>query len=171
MNTRRHFLTLLAALQLCASALANPQTSAQKEPTMSPANSMLEPINPAGAAIPGISSAMVVDSGRLMFLSGHVPIDENGVVLGASLEAQLDQVFKNLNATLQAAGATPGHLARITIYVRDLQANQLPAIRRARDRFINLSQPPASALIGVAQLFHPDVLVEVDAVAVLPPNT
>lgn len=167
MNSRRHFLTLLAALPLCASALANPQTSAQK----APANSMLEPINPAGAAIPGISSAMVVDSGRLMFLSGHVPIDENGVVLGASLEAQLDQVFKNLNVTLQAAGATPGHLARITIYVRDFQANQLPAIRRARDRFINLSQPPASALIGVAQLFHPDVLVEVDAVAVLPPNT
>lgn len=94
---------------------------------MPPANAMLAPINPAGAAIPGISSAMVVNSGRLMFLSGHVPIDENGMVLGASLEAQLDQVFKNLNVTLQAAGATPGHLARITIYVRDFQANQLPA--------------------------------------------
>lgn len=138
---------------------------------MSPANSMLAPINPAGAAIPGISSAMVVERGRLMFLSGHVPMDESGIVLRAGLEAQLDQIFKNLNVTLQAAGATPGHLARITIYVRDLQSNQLPAIRRARDRFIDLAQPPASALIGVAQLFHPDVLVEVDAVAVLPPGT
>ncbi len=63
MNPRRRFLTLLAALPLCASVLANPKTSAQKELSMPPANSMLQPINPAGAAIPGISSAVVVDSG------------------------------------------------------------------------------------------------------------
>ncbi|RTB44206.1 RidA family protein [Pseudomonas aeruginosa] len=130
---------------------------------------MLRPVNPAGAVIPGISSAMVVENGRLMFLSGHVPMEANGTV-PPDLDAQLEQVFQNLGATLEAAGATPRHLARITIYVRDFQPDQLPTIRRARDRFINQEKPPASALIGVAELFHPNVLVEVDAVAVLPPD-
>ncbi|AZV93925.1 hypothetical protein CBF45_09480 [Bordetella sp. J329] len=73
-------------------------------------------------------------------------------------------------ATLAAAGASSRNLARITIYVCDFQADQLPAIRRARDRFIDPEHPPASALIGVAELFHPDVQVEVDAVAILPPD-
>ena len=138
---------------------------------MSAVNAMLRHVNPAGAAIPGISSAVVVESGRLVFLSGHVPMDANGAVLPPELERQLEQVFQNLGATLEAAGAAPRHLVRITIYVRDLKADQLPAIRRARDRFIDQQQPPASALIGVAELFHPDALVEVDAVAVLPPAT
>lgn len=136
---------------------------------MSTVNAMLGHVNPAGAAIPGISSAVVVESGRLVFLSGHVPMDASGAVLPPELERQLEQVFQNLGATLEAAGAAPSHLVRITIYVRDLKPDQLPAIRRARDRFIDQLQPPASALIGVAELFHPDALVEVDAVAVLPP--
>ncbi|ENO84589.1 RidA family protein [Thauera linaloolentis] len=46
----------------------------------------------------------------------------------------------------------------------------LPLIRGVRDRYIDVGRPPASALIGVDALFHPDVLVEVDAVAVLPPT-
>ena len=174
MNPIRCLSVLSAALLFCASAHAsqvNSTLSIHQEPVMPAVNAMLRPVNPAGAAIPGISSAMVVENGRLMFLSGHVPMDSNGAVLPPDLEAQLDQVFKNLGATLEATGATPRHLARITIYVRDFQADQLPAIRRARDRFINQEKPPASALIGVAELFHPDdVLVEVDAVAVLPPD-
>lgn len=173
MKSIRFFSVLSAVLLLCASAHAsqlNPTLSTHKEPIMPTVNAMLRPVNPAGAAIPGISSAMVVENGRLIFLSGHVPMDANGAVLPPDIESQLDQVFKNLGATLEAAGATPRHLARITIYVRDFKPDQLPVIRRARDHFINQEKPPASALIGVAELFHPDVLVEVDAVAVLPPD-
>jgi enamine deaminase RidA (YjgF/YER057c/UK114 family) len=164
------FSMLSAALLLSANALANPALSAQEESAMPSASTMLRPVNPAGAVIPGISSAVVVESGRMMFLSGHVPMDAGGAVLPPDLESQLDQVFKNLSATLEAAGATPRQLARITIYVRDFQADQLPAIRRARDRFIDQERPPASTLIGAAELFHPNVLVEVDAIAVLPPD-
>ena len=134
---------------------------------MTALNSFLRPINAPDASIPGISQAVVVTGGRLMYLSGHVPLSTGGTV-PAGLEAQLTLAFENLSATLQAAGASTSALARITLYVRDFHADQLHAIRRIRDQFINADLPPASALIAVADLFHPDVLVEVDAVAVIP---
>ena len=61
-------------------------------------------------------------------------------------------------------------LVKLTIYVRNLQPDQLTIIRKVRDQFIQAELPPASSLIGVAQLFHPDVLVEVEAIAVIPSN-
>jgi enamine deaminase RidA (YjgF/YER057c/UK114 family) len=137
---------------------------------MTAASAMLRPVNAVESSIPGISQAVVVECGRTMYMSGHVPTTQDGKVPPPDLEVQLNQVFENLNTTLRAAGATSCNLARITIYVRDFHVEQLPVIRRARDRFINPNLPPASALIGVAELFHPDVLVEVDAIAVLPPS-
>lgn len=137
---------------------------------MTTAHAMLRPINSVGFSIPGISQAIVVESNRNMYMSGHVPITKNGEVLPPDLEAQLNQVFENLNDTLLAAGASFRNLARITVYVRDFHADQLPVIRRVRDCLITKDQPPASVLIGVSALFHPNVLVEVDAIAILPPD-
>lgn len=134
---------------------------------MSSAKTLLHSVNPSASQIPGISQAVIIEGGRIMYLSGHVPLSADGNV-PAGLEAQLALAFENLNTTLRAAGATPRNLARITIYVRDFHESELPAIRQARDRFIDPGQPPASALIGVASLFHPDVRVEIDAVAALP---
>ena len=129
---------------------------------------MLQPINPPGPSIPGISQAMLVEGGRLLFLSGHVPFNDKNEVAGSDLASQLDQVFANLKATLQAAGGDFSAVARVTIYVRDYDVSQLPTIRSVRDRWIDTQRPPASSLVGVASLFHPDVLVEIDAIAVLP---
>lgn len=129
---------------------------------------MLRLINPPGPSIPGISQAVLVESGRPLYLSGHVPFDEKGSVPSLEIGIQLDLVFKNLHATLQAAGVGFEAVARLTIYVCDLNPSLLPTIRDVRDRWIKLDQPPASVLIGVASLFRPDVLVEVDAFAVVP---
>jgi enamine deaminase RidA (YjgF/YER057c/UK114 family) len=85
------------------------------------------------------------------------------------LEAQLDLVFRNLAATLAAAGTDFGAVARLTLYVRGYDPTQLPAIRAIRDRYVDASKPPASALIGVAALFDDRALVEVDALALAPP--
>ena len=137
---------------------------------MATGSTLLRSVNPPSTLIPGISQAVIIGGGRTMYLSGHVPLSTEGKV-PSGMEAQLVLAFENLNATLTAAGATARNLARISIYVRDFHADQLPMIRQVRDRFIDESLPPASALIGVAELFHPDVLVEVDAVAVLPPET
>lgn len=127
----------------------------------------MKAINPEGTLIPGISQAMLAGSGKLLFLSGHVPFLKDGTIVGVGLGEQLHQVFLNISATLTAAGANFSHVARLTIYVRDYDSTELDTIRRIRDAFVQPERPPASALIGVAALFHPEVRVEVDAVAVV----
>ena len=129
-------------------------------------NAEMTAVNPPGANIPGISQAMIVESGRLAFLSGHVPIGEDGT-FAQGLEAQLDLVFSNLNSTLSEMGADFDNVVRVTIYVRDYDIKELPTIRTVRDKYVNAERPPASALIGVDALFHPDAIVEIDAVAVI----
>lgn len=124
-------------------------------------------VNPAEIDIPNISQAMLVENGKLLFLSGHVPLRENGTIAGPSLDDQLEQVFQNMKGTLRAAGADFSNVARMTIYVRGLEPADLPVIRAARDRHIYRDRPPASALIGVAELFDTRVRVEVDAIAVV----
>ena len=109
---------------------------------------------------------MIIDGGNLMFLSGHVPFRPDGTVAGPGLEAQLEQVFSNLKATLDAAGSDFSNMVRLTLYIRDYRPEQLSIIRTIRDRFIDSTHPPASALIGVAALFHPEVFVEIDAIAI-----
>ncbi|MFY0681441.1 MAG: RidA family protein [Thalassovita sp.] len=130
-------------------------------------DSMLKPINPPNADIPGISQAIVMPaSAQTMYLSGHVPFGANGVAKG-DFAAQLDQVFANMHATLQEAGTDFSSVARLTFYVVGYDGSQLDDLRNVRDRWINTETPPASALIGVDALFHPDVLVEVDGIAFL----
>jgi 2-iminobutanoate/2-iminopropanoate deaminase len=127
----------------------------------------LRAVTPPGATIPGISQAMIITGGKLVFLSGHTPLGPDGAISG-QLEAQLVRTFANLAETLKASGSGFANVARLTIYVRDYKPEQLPVIRAVRDRFICTERPPASALIGVASLFHPEALVEVDAIAVAP---
>lgn len=98
---------------------------------------MLHAVNPPGANIPGISQGMIVEAGRLMFLSGHMPFSSDGAIAGPALEDQLRQVFANLDQTLKAAGTSFANVVRLTIYVRDYRPEQLPAIRAVRDLFVD----------------------------------
>ncbi len=136
--------------------------------TVSQGADMMKPVNPKGVSIPGVSQAMIVDSGKLMFLSGHVPMGADGKIKGATIEAQLEQVFANMERTLKAANTDFSSLVRVTLYVRDYDISKLDAIRKIRDKWLHMKRPPASALIGVKTLFHPGALVEVDAIAVVP---
>lgn len=127
----------------------------------------LQPVNPPGVTIPGVSQAVIARSDRILFLSGHVPFDETGA-MADDLEGQVNQVFANMQATLAAAGTDFSALARVTLYIKDYDPSQLPMLRQVRDKWIVTDTPPASALIGVDALFVPQAMVEVDAVAVLP---
>lgn len=125
-------------------------------------------LRPIGASlIPNVSQAVAIDTGRLVFLSGHVPLGADGALIGPGLAEQADQVFRNLADTLNAAGATFAQVARLTLYVTDLTPTDLPVIRAARDRYIDPAHPPASALIGVAGLYDPAVRIEIDAIAAI----
>jgi reactive intermediate/imine deaminase len=106
-----------------------------------------------------------VRAGGLIFVSGQVPLDETGAVVGAGdVAAQTRQVFRNLGAVLDAAGATFADVVKLTFFVRDIGA--IGAIRAIRDEFVDTADPPASSLVEVSRLFMPELLIEVEAVAV-----
>ncbi|WP_205191222.1 isochorismatase family protein [Burkholderia sp. LMG 13014] len=131
-------------------------------PQAAPAET-LRTLTARGQEIPGISGAVVV-KGDLALLSGHVPVAADGSV-APTLDGQLEQAFQNLDSTLRHAGSSLDRIARMTLYVRGYRAEQLGTIRTVRDRWLN-GHAPASALIGVESLFRPDVLVEIDAIAI-----
>ncbi len=79
--------------------------------------------------------------------------------------AQARQVFANLDACLKAAGATFADVVKMTYFVTDIA--YLPAIRAARDAYVDTAKPPAGTAVQVVALFSPDALLEVEAYAVV----
>lgn len=71
--------------------------------------------------------------------------------------------MQNLTAALEAGAAQWDDVVKLTIYVVDTSA--LDVVRAVRDQYINLERPPTSSLVRVAGLFHPDLLIEIEAVA------
>jgi enamine deaminase RidA (YjgF/YER057c/UK114 family) len=121
---------------------------------------------PEGVA-PGMGYTHVVTgSGRLIAVSGQVAFDEQGEVVGAGdPAAQARQVFENLRRCLAAAGAGFDDVVKLTFYVTDVA--HLPAIRMARDECIDTERPPASTAVQVVALFRPELLLEVEAFALI----
>lgn len=123
---------------------------------------------PESASIPGVPDGVIVEKGRQVYLSGHVPMDDEGKILPPDFGAQVIKVFENLKRTMTHAGIEPNNLVRIVIYACDLKPEYLAIIREGRNLIIDPGNPPASTLIGVESLFNPNVKFEVDLVAVIP---
>jgi reactive intermediate/imine deaminase len=105
-------------------------------------------------------------SGELVAVSGQVPMDGAGQVVGAGdIEAQVRQVFVNLATALAAAGSGLDRVVKLTVYLTDLK--DLPVFRTVRDEFIGAYPAPASSLVQVSGLVHPAFQVEIDALAVV----
>lgn len=124
--------------------------------------------NPPTLAPPsGYTHAVEVIGGRLVFVSGQVPLDASGKLVGPDdWTAQARQVFANLKAALEAAGTDFAHVAKLTFYLTD--ASKIGAVRAVRDEFVDVRHPPASTAVEIRRLVREDFLLEVDAVAVLP---
>jgi enamine deaminase RidA (YjgF/YER057c/UK114 family) len=84
------------------------------------------------------------------------------------LKAQTEQAMLNLKTALAAAGADFSHVVKLNWYVKNFKTDQLAIIREVRARYLNKTNPPASTLAGVSELFLADVLIEVEAIAVIP---
>ncbi|MFI0736390.1 RidA family protein [Streptomyces sp. NPDC021225] len=121
---------------------------------------------PEGVA-PGTGyTNVVMGSGRLVAVSGQVAFDAQGELVGAGdPAAQAQQVFENLRRCLAAAGATFDDVIKLTYYVTDVA--YLPAIRTVRDTFVDMAHPPASSAVQVAALFRPELVLEVEAFALV----
>ena len=116
---------------------------------------------------PGYSQIVDVRAGRIIFIAGQTALDRDGALVGKNdFAAQAEQVFRNLNAALQAAGCTASNLVKLTVFLRDM--SDLSAYRQARDHFFATVTPPAApavTLIEVSKLYGPDFLIEIEAVA------
>jgi enamine deaminase RidA (YjgF/YER057c/UK114 family) len=124
---------------------------------------------PDGLGPVGGYSHAVAASGRLVAVSGQLPVDSEGNVVDPSDSlVQARQVFTNLERALAAAGAKPKDVIKLTFYLTDM--NDLHAIRAARDEFVGENPPPASSLVQVSGLVLPEVRFEIDALAVTSPR-
>ncbi|WP_354644023.1 RidA family protein [Kitasatospora camelliae] len=109
---------------------------------------------------------VVTGTGRMVAVSGQVALDGNGELVGpGDPAAQARQVFENLRRCLAAAGAGFADVIKLTYFVTDIA--HLPAVRRARDAYVDPARLPASSAVQVAALFRPDVLLEVEALALV----
>ncbi len=111
-------------------------------------------------------SHVVAFTGRTVIISGQLPLDADGQLAGTDPEAQLRQVFENLGVALAAAGAGMAQIVKFTVYLTDLA--DLAAFRRVRDEYLPAGHQPASSLVQVAGLVHPEARVEIEALAVTP---
>jgi len=129
------------------------------------ATSTIQRFNPPTLPTPpGYSQLAVASGGSLIVIAGQVALDNQGQVVGlGNFTAQATQVFRNLIAALDAAGAGPRHLVKLTTFVTDL--SHLPAFRQVRDQFLDSQHQPASTLVEVSRLFRPEFLIEVEAMA------
>ena len=109
---------------------------------------------------------VVTGTGRLVAISGQVALDAAGSVVGSGdAGAQARQVFENLRRCLAAAGAGFADVIKLTYFVTD--AAHMPTIRAVRDEFLDAEQLPASTAVQVTALVMPDLLLEIEAFALI----
>lgn len=126
--------------------------------------------NPNTVSTPtGYSHVAEIDLGNctMLLISGQVALDASGALVGKNdLTKQTEQVFINIKNILAASGGNMDHLVKTGIFMRD--ASQIQLFREIRNKFINTKNPPASTLVEVSRLFRDDLLIEIEATAIIP---
>ncbi|HEY5876301.1 MAG TPA: RidA family protein [Ilumatobacteraceae bacterium] len=128
--------------------------------------------NPEGLPKPDMYRQLSIATGsRLVFIAGQVARDANGEPVGVGdLAAQTEQAFRNVATAIAAAGGSFADIAKLNVYVVDWAPDKMAALgegvmRAAATAEIDPLKP--ITLIGVAALGEPDLLIEVEATAVL----
>lgn len=127
---------------------------------------MLHHVNPAGLPPTNGYSHAVSFTGTMVVVSGQVPLDAEGRLVGADdPRAQTRQVFDNLRGVLAAAGTDLAHVVKLTVFLTNM--GDLADFRSVRDEFLDPERPPASSLVQVSGLVHPGFRIEIEALAAL----
>ena len=104
-------------------------------------------------------------SGRMVFISGMTARDVDGRVIGSGdIEAQTRQVCENLKRAVGAAGGTLNDIVRVDVFVRNIE--HFDAIHQVRREYFD-TPAPASTLLEVAKMVSPEMLIEINAIAVI----
>jgi reactive intermediate/imine deaminase len=119
-----------------------------------------------GQAEPISHYTHAVAAGGLLFVSGIVPVDAAGTLVGGEdVVEQARQVFRSLGEILRAAGAGPGDVVKVTLFLTDV--DDRPKVNPVRAEFFGTTRP-ASTLVEVSRLAVEGARIEVEAVATRP---
>lgn len=124
--------------------------------------------NPKGVVTPfgAFSNAAWGDGGRLFFISGQVAFDKKGRIVGVGdVKAQTRQVIRNIEGCLKAVGGTLSDVRCVNVFVTSMSF--LKDIHEVRHAMFKPPYP-ASTLVEVVSLVHPNLLIEINAIAVIP---
>jgi 2-iminobutanoate/2-iminopropanoate deaminase len=125
-----------------------------------------EEIRVSGQAPPISHYTDAVRAGDLLFVSGVVPVDAEGRVVGGDdVVEQARQVFRNMGEVLAAGGASFADVVKVTVFLTDV--GDRAAINPVRQEVFGETRP-ASTLVEISRLAIPGARIEVEAVAVLP---
>ena len=132
----------------------------------------IELLNPDGLPKPDVYRQVAVATGsKLVFLSGQVARDADGTPVGdGDLAAQVEQALRNVDTAVTAAGGTFADIAKLTIFLVDWTPDKMAALGEGVMRAagaLGIDPTKAVTLIGVSALGEPDLLVEIEAIAVL----
>ena len=118
-------------------------------------------------AIKGLSQAVEIPFGnqKMIILSGQIPLNKQGELVGTDVKTQTIQIFENIKDILETSGASLNDIVKLGIFISDI--SQIAGYREARDKFINLNNPPTSTLVEVKGLFRSDVIIEIEATAIV----
>ena len=124
-----------------------------------------ETIRPPGAvSSPNLTPGIKV--GDTIYVSGQVALDAEGRIVGeGDFAVQAELVFQSLERVLKEAGASLGDVVKVTNFLVD--AAHFPSFNAMRRRFFP-EDPPASTTVIVKELARPELLIEIEAVAVVP---
>jgi reactive intermediate/imine deaminase len=143
---------MLSAVFMCLPVLAFAQVKRSNPPALS---------TPTGYT----HIVEVTGPNRTIYISGQIAFDKDGKVVGAGdMKAQAEQVFKNLEAALTAAGATFADVVKMNSYTTDM--SKVQAVRDVRARYFK-DATPASTFVEVKGLVRPELLLEIEVVAVV----
>jgi len=124
-------------------------------------------LNPPTLVKPnGYTHVVVAPDARTVYVAGQVAFDSTGQLVGGSdFQAQADQVFQNLRRALSSVGGSLDDVVKTTTFVTD-QKN-VEKLREIRLKYLDKAHPPANTLVVVSSLARPNLLIEIEAVAVL----
>jgi reactive intermediate/imine deaminase len=124
-------------------------------------------INPENLSKPtGYTHVVDTRGSRSIYISGQIAFDKQGQLVGlGDMKAQTEQVFQNLQHALAAVGASFSDVVKVTYFLTDM--SQIQAVREVRSRYLDSANLPASTAVEVRQLVNKDLLIEIEAIAVV----
>jgi len=112
------------------------------------------------------SQGVSAPHGRTVWVAGQVALDVGGSIVGRGDAAtQTEVALENMKEVLAEAGAGLEDVVKLTVFLTSMA--DLPQVQEVRARYFP-RDPPASSTLAISELVHPELLVEIDAVAVVP---